>query len=174
MAVLIIAVPGAANANSYTEVAVFDAYCNDRLHAEAATEASEDNKARALIEATRELTVLNWLGNRSTDTQALAWPRKNVLNPDSSGLSTYPISVIPQRIIDATCELALQFLKAGSSDLASLDANDGVIRKKVDVLETEWAAPQYRKQGLALFPRVLKLVAPLIESNSDQVRLVRG
>lgn len=174
MAVAVIAVPSADNANSYIDVAAFDAYCNDRLNATAGTSATEDDKGRAVIEATRELDVLLWHGRRKTDTQSLSWPRQGVKNPDAPHGADFPSNVIPKRVQEATAELALQFLKAGASDIASLDPNAGVIRKRVDVLETEWAAPQQRKQGLARFPRVAQLIAPLIESTAGQIRLVRG
>ena len=165
---------GGTTSNSFISIAAFDAYCNDRLNASAGTTATEDDKGRAVIEATRELDVLPWHGRRKTDTQSLSWPRQGVKNPDDPHGADFPSNVIPKRVQDATAELALQFLKAGTSDIASLDPNMGVIRKKVDVLETEWAAPQDQVKGLARFPRVFDRLTGLYEAPTRQMRLVRG
>lgn len=172
MSVTVIAVPGAVNANSFTEVAVFDAYCNDRLNAQAGREASEDDKGRALIEATRELNTLQWVGIKASTEQALSWPREDAPIPDRR-YEYFPNDVIPNQIVDACCELALQFLKAGDTDIASIDANFGVIRKKVDVLETQWADPAQQKQGWARFPRVVAMISSLLAGSTGNLEIVR-
>jgi hypothetical protein len=143
------------------------AYCEGRLNAGAWTGA--DAQLPALVEATRDLSLLPWKGYRATAVQALAWPRTEVVNPDlpnSVGDPTaqfYADDVVPQRVKDATCELALQYLVAGTTDLASLSPTAEVIRKKVDVLDTEFARPVDRPQGLARFPRVLQFLGPLLQ-----------
>jgi hypothetical protein len=173
MAVVVVATVGASNANSFVDVATFGAYANNRLNAGVATTATDDDKGRAVIEATRELNSLTWLGLRVNGIQALAWPRTGVANPDAPGCDTYTSTEVPQRVTEATCELALQFLKAGTTDLASIDPNAGVIEKTVDVLTTKWADPSQRTQGLARFPRVMNSITPLLSSTAGQVRLVR-
>ena len=177
MAVSIVATAGSASANSYITLAEADTYMEARLNASAwETDATTDNQNRALVEATRELTTLFYQGQRADDTQALAWPRQNAIDPDrfSSGFY-YETTEIPQRVKDATAELALEFIKAGTTDVAALPATDGVIQKTVDVLSTTYADPTRRKSGLARYPRVLKLIAPLLDSAySGSLRVVRA
>jgi hypothetical protein len=184
MPVTIDATVGGPNANSYVTVADADAYLNARLNAGAWTDATADNRARALIEAQRSLTPLPWAGSRATDEQALAWPRLYVANPDAprplditgrenilrAYIVYYDDDVVPQRVKDAQCELALEFLKAGSTDLAVADGNANVIRKKVDVLETQWADPQNRTvTGLAKYTRAMSLILPLFGPGGNRV-----
>jgi hypothetical protein len=176
MAVIIDATVGGANANSYVTLAQADAYLEARLNVTAWTSATTDTKNRALVEAQRTLGPLPWAGSRTTDTQAIAWPRAYVVNPDAplpvsraarenllpQGIVFYEDDVIPQRVKDAQVELALEFLKSGATDLAVADANADIIRKKVDVLETQWADPGQRTaRGLAKYTRVMGLLLPL-------------
>lgn len=167
---------GAADANAFVTAQEFFDYVSTRLNADAGLVA-DDTRTRAIIEATRDLSALIYTGSRVDSTQALSWPRSYAIDPDAPAIDpitlgdltapgTFADDVIPQRVKDATCELALQYLKAGTNDLASLDPGIGVIRKKVDVLETEWASPTLRAQGLARFPRVMALISPLLDTGS--------
>lgn len=174
----IVATVGSATANSFVTVAECDAYCDARLNADAwNNEPDDDQKARALIGATQELSNLNWIGDgRATTTQSLAWPRAFALNPDVPwiGITYYGLTEIPKRVKDATCELALQFLILGTTDLAALDPTLNVRRKKVDVLETEYFEPQLRTKGLSRFPSVMRFVSPLVIGSGFTIPLVRG
>lgn len=167
---------GGASANSFASVAEFAAYMNNRLNSSAYSSASVDDQAKSLIEATRDLNVLAYSSRKATDAQALQWPRYFATNPDASTFVPwyFPSTLIPQRVKDATCELALEFLKAGSTDIAALDPTIGVIEKTVDVLTTKWAEPEKRRKGLARFPRVWDLISPLLEGSLGQVPIVRG
>jgi hypothetical protein len=76
---------------------------------------------------------------------------------------------------DATCELAFQFVKAGTTDLAALPTSADVASKSVDVLQTQYVDPSQRKQGLARFPRIMARIRPLMATaNAGQIRMVRG
>lgn len=180
MTISIVATVGSASSNSFVTEAEAISYMATRLNASAWTTLSgstciETEKA-ALIEATRDLSVRLWLGTRSDTVQALSWPRLFVPNPDVPfyGIYFYPSTAIPQRVKDATCELAFQFLKAGSSDLAEADPTIDIKRKKVDVLETEYVERGQRPKGLRRFPRVWNYVAPLLMDAGIGVALVRG
>lgn len=182
MPVTIVATAGAVNANSYATEAEYIAYVATRLNAPTdatvtGSTASETEK-KALIEATRELTPPPYQGERATGTQALAWPRVWAPDPDVPttlvdpetyipvGLARvvyYAETEIPQRVKDATCELAMQFVLAGTSDLASLDTSLNVTSETVGPLSTTYAPASARAQGLARFPRVLALLAPLFD-----------
>jgi hypothetical protein len=188
MPITIVATAGASNANSYITLAEADAYLDGRLNVGAWTAATTDTKNRALVEAQRTLTPLPWAGSRTTDTQALAWPRQYVANPDAPLPLTavarenltpayvvyYEDDVIPVRLKEAQAELALEFLKAGTTDLAVADSTADVIRKKVDVLETEYAKPMERVAlGLSKYSRVMSLLLPLFGPGAAS-RVVRS
>jgi hypothetical protein len=157
----IIATPGASDANSYVTLAEADTYMGARLNASAFTAATTAMRETALIEAQRTLTPLGYIGRRATETQALAWPRERAPNPDDPFGRDYSTAVVPQRVKDAACELALEFLKAGTADLAAISDSQNVIREKVDVIEVQYSEPQDRITGLALFPRIIALLTPL-------------
>lgn len=172
MSLSIVATPMSATANSFVTAAEMTAYCESRLNASAWSAA--DAQLPALAEATRDLSVLSYLGEKSTADQALSWPRRYVADPDMpvtarnrDFVGELPVDldadVVPQRVKDATCELALQYLKAGTSDLAAADANVGVVEKSVGPLTTRWSEAQRRPTGLARFPRVLALITPLLD-----------
>lgn len=160
---------GAANANSFISRAAASTYLDARLNSSAWSAATDDNKDRALIEATRTLSLLDYIGARVDDVQALSWPRQEAVNPDSPDETEFDTDEIPQRVKDATCELALEFLKAGSTDLEGTDPDAALIRKKVGPLEKEFAEPGARPSGIARFKRVSELVEPLLESDDDVV-----
>lgn len=175
----IVATAGAANANSFVTEAEAIAYAADRLNlpsgwTSVAGSTCTENEKKALIAATQDLDRLVYAGCRTTSTQRLAWPRAYALDPDTSvdhqvddytGQPFYDDDEIPTRIKDATIELALEHLRA---DITVADSAFGVVREKVDVLETEWT-PGMRLSGLARFPRVAQLVAPLLGSTGMEV-----
>jgi hypothetical protein len=183
--ITITATPGSATANSFVTAAEMTAYCDARLNASIWTAA--DAQLPALVEATRDLSLLDYEAERTDDVQALSWPRQYAINPDAptgSADPTIPVLIdglpvyfaddeIPQRVKDATCELALQYLKLGTTDAAALPSSDGVIRERVDVLETEWADPAKRAVGLARWPRVIAFIAPLLATQGGGLDIVR-
>jgi hypothetical protein len=180
MPISIIATAGAANANSFVTLAEANAYIDGRLNASSWTDASTDTKNRALVEATRDISDLTYVGTRVDLTQALAWPREYALNPDAPEFLErgeiselyYAETVIPQRVKDATCELAAQYVKAGTTDLAAVDALANVTNETVGPLSTSWG-PGGKPQGLARFPRVVGRLAPLLAAGLG-TRMVRS
>ena len=181
MSITIDASVGGASSNSHVTEVEAIAYMATRLNNSTWTSVTgstcTENEKKALIEATRELTDLRWKGRRADDTQILAWPRQWVLNPDAptvGGATYYDSDVIPQRVKDATCELAFQYLKAGTTDVAAQIANDGVQSKTVGPISTTYFAPSQRHYGLDRYPRVLKRIAPMLDQTTGAIRLVRG
>jgi hypothetical protein len=178
VSITIDATVGGPSANSFADEPTAIAFAATRLNLTGWVTVSgstcTNSEKQALVEATRELSALLYQGYRASDAQALSWPRYLALNPDmAGGASYYDPSVLPPRIINATCELAIAFLAAGTTDIAAADPSITVIRKRVDVLETEYAPVSQRAQGLARFPRVMRLIAPLLMIGSGQVRLTR-
>jgi hypothetical protein len=174
VAITIVATAGATDANSYATLAEYAAYMEGRLNA-GAFHTGVDERNRSLVEATRELDTLVWVGRKATAEQALAWPRERAESPDSPvGVLYYDNDVVPERVKVATIELALEFLRAGTTDLAALAKGGDVVRRKIDVIETEWAHPSVRARGIARFPRVMQAIGPLLAAGMfGQVRLVR-
>jgi len=170
MALVIEATAGHASANSYVTAAEMTAYCESRRNASVWTAAAAQESA--LTEATRTISLLRFKGSRTDATQALEWPRTYCPNPDvpydAEALSLSDVvyiagTIVPTRVKNATCELALQFLKAGTTDVAQPAQTDGVIEKTVDVITTKYAHPAYRQtQGIGRWPLVRDQLAPLL------------
>jgi len=175
MAISIDATVGGASSNSFTTLAEWTTYMEGRLNSDAFDDAdSDDMRNRALAEATRELSAVNWQGYRADDTQALAWPREWVLNPDDPNRDYYDNDEIPDRIKRATYELALAFLKAGTTDIVSLDTTLNVKRSQIDVISTEYYEPGHRVKGLARYPAVMREIRPLMQAAGVTSQVVRG
>lgn len=128
----IITTIGAANANSYLDVAAADLYFDDRLDAAKWTAAVTADKTRALLQAAARMQDQNWLGNRVNTIQRLAWPRVGVAKIDQAGgwyglgygggyyfYDYYRSDEIPQPVKDSQCEFALLFLSGGGGGVAA-------------------------------------------------------
>jgi hypothetical protein len=184
MPIVIVATPGASDANSYVTADEYVAYVATRLAAPA--NASTDPAAitepekKAMIEATRDLTTPRYEGERATATQSLAWPRVWAPNPDapttlidpdlfipigSSQIVYFAADEIPQRVKDAVCESAMQYLLAGTKDLSALDV--------LDVIETDYIDPSLRAKGLARWPRVIDRVGVLFSRRGAGLQVNR-
>ena len=170
---------GGASSNSYLSLGAFAARADDSaLHA-AYTAASPDDRTRALLQATARLDLEPFAGTRATTTQQRAWPRAYVPDPDrrldyAAFGGRDPLgfpqaidsTIVPERILTACAELALQLL-SGASLSASDDLRD-VVREKVGPLETEYAAASLRAPADALsrWPSVWRAIAPLLASGA--------
>lgn len=136
MAAAIDATIGGASANSYATVAQADAYFDERVPAVSSwSAATADEKIRALIQATRRLDILDWIGWRVADSQALRWPRNGVAVQD--GDDHYQNNEIPVPLQHATFEQAEVFLAAGSTDTAANVGLEGFDKIKVGPIELE-------------------------------------
>ena len=99
MAITIDATPSGANANSYQTLADAQAIVDGMVQDADVTAwaaATTDAKNRALYTATQRLDRERFIGARSTDTQALQWPRTGVRKPDTY-INTYAVG-FPFRI----------------------------------------------------------------------------
>lgn len=184
MSLTIVATAGSATANSFVTEAEAIAYMAARLNvtgwATVAGTVCTENEKKALIEATRDLSVLAWEAMRVDTTQVLSWPRRYALDPDAPSITGitdiaqlyFDTTEIPTRLKNGTCELALQYLKAGTTDLAVADPNAGVIEKTVDVITTRWQ-PYQRPTGVARFQRVLEQIGPLLSTAAGSLDVVR-
>lgn len=134
----LIATAGAADANSYATEDNGDSYMETRLHITNWTGATGDEREAALMWATRLLDKLcAWDGSKATDTQALRWPRSFIYDPDGDAVLN---TIIPQFLIDATCEYALHLI--GSDRTQTFDPELSAFNKLViGPLEMEMSNP---------------------------------
>lgn len=112
--------------NSYVTVEEATAYFADRIDAAAWTDASDSQKAQALVTATSLLDQLIWLGVATDSGQPLAFPRIGEYLDPRLGFAVAFKSPTPDRIIKATYELAYHLLN-----------NDGLLDEtgRVDTLQ---------------------------------------
>lgn len=87
-----------AGTNSYIGLADANAYFDNRLNSENWGDATSENRAKALIMATKKIDKLSYIGEKTLSTQALKFPRL---------LGSSLTSITPQEILDACCEEAL-------------------------------------------------------------------
>jgi hypothetical protein len=132
MALVIDATVGGIASNSYATLAEAETYMAERPFVSAWTASTTVEKNIVLVYAVKMMeTLLLPLGYAATDTQALDWPRSDVI--DCKG-STYEDDEIPQGVKDAQFEQALYLLTKDPTTLPSL-LSGGFSEAKADVLE---------------------------------------
>lgn len=175
MAITIDPSVGGSASNSFVTLAEMTTYMEGRLNSDAFDDATADNQNRALAEATRELSALAWLGYRTTDTQALAWPREWVRNIDDPNLDYYDNATIPERVKRATYELALAFLKAGTTDIVSLDTSLNIRSEEIGgAISTSYYEAHDRIKGMARYPAVTREITALLAGQGVTTHVTRG
>jgi hypothetical protein len=108
MALVIEATAGHASANSYVTLAEAVSYFEGRAGAEAWDDATTAERNQALVSATTRLEQEQYQGDRTSSTQALAWPRSN-LTYDGQSVDG---ATVPSFVKRATYEEALAILDA--------------------------------------------------------------
>lgn len=148
MTITIIATPGASDANSYLTVAAADTLAEERLGTLTWSTATDTNKKKALVQATRYMDTLTYIGEKATTTQSLLWPRTGA----TCGDKNYSSTIIPPEVEEATFDLAEGLLNnpglisgqgvtpstATTGELVSGVPNADLKRLKLDVMELEW------------------------------------
>lgn len=149
-----------AAATSLITVEEADDYHARRLHASDWTAAATATKQAALMWASGLLTyTVDWQGERTGDSQALAWPRSGIFDESGTEIDD---DTVPARIKDATAEYARQLifsdptadLKQDAQGLASMTVGSlkfdfrasGGMRRPVPAAVVEligdWGTPQ--------------------------------
>lgn len=124
----IIVTPGGSDSNSYATRAEADQYHTERLHNTAWTNADTATKEAALVWATRTLDAnFYWVGVKSTEEQALEWPRSGAVDRNGYGIDD---DVVPVQVKNAQSELAFLLIE-GDRTLASDPDADGVTELKL-------------------------------------------
>lgn len=114
--------------NAYIDTTDADAYFDERLYSTAWSNAADDDKARALIQATKSIDRQLLKGCKRLTDQALAFPRCYAVDQRAVGNLNYIGNIelvydgslwceteVPQTVIDACCEEALALLDRGNS-----------------------------------------------------------
>lgn len=165
MALLLVATPGASDANAYADVAAANLAATYRIGSNATGWAAltPDQKIQALVTAARDIDTLadtradGWMldftGLRASASQSMQFPR--------SGLDDWTNTEIPDPVVSANIELAFTYVPAFAStftgDVLSADpAAYRVKRKKVDVLETEYFEAGPAPTALERFPAIVQ------------------
>jgi len=143
--------------NSFATVEEADAYFEDRLDVAAWDDAAEELKAKALVTATSVLNQLDWSGIAVSETQALAFPRKELSYLDSK-LGYYTVMAsdsVPNMVVRATLELAYHLL----NNDGLLDSSGSVRSIVVGPIQLEMISSP------SVIPKtVSKLVRPLLQN----------
>jgi hypothetical protein len=164
---------GASNSESYISVADASTYHTNRGNSEWAALASDTVREQALRRATdymEQVYRLRWLGYRKLESQALSWPRDEVQRADFTYLNQfafYPDDEVPTEVKNACAELAL---RASTDDLLP-DLTQGIIRERVDVLETEY--DKYSSQ-LPRYSAIDRMLMPFLRGSSASRTVVRA
>ena len=185
MDIVINSTPGSATANSLASEAEFIAYAATLTNVPADTTVDDvvgctDTEKKALVMAFRAFNTLSWKARRTTATQSGCWPQSYAENPDAPGLYGTPSwddlyfddDEVPNRVKYGQIELALEIIRSGTTDVFAADENQGVIRKKTDVLETEWT-PYARAQGMNRYPKVMEQIGPMLANTDGGLTVAR-
>jgi hypothetical protein len=122
---------GKADADSYQTVAAFKLYCDDRGMSYAGH--SDADIERALRQGTNYIdTAFRYKGNRSLASQALEFPRSNLV--DWSG---FTITGLPVRVVRACSELAFRALSQPLME--DLDRGGKVVSESVGSISVTYA-----------------------------------
>lgn len=139
--------------NSYITLADAETYFAERLNSTEWDAETDANKTAALIQATKMIDFRSYLGGRYVSTQALAFPRAGLVD---DGI-VVDDSTVPQKVIDATCELALYLLQEDYSAPDDLSEFSAV---KVGPIEIDTKSGGRSASGQKTFPPfVLSLLA---------------
>ena len=172
---------GLANANAYADVADGDAYHAGHLYATAWTAATADNKAVALVMASRLIDAeFQFNGTRTNAVQGLQWPRARCPEPDAIHV---PLQVllpipsdfvrfdsVPKAVVQAACEMARELLIA---DRTAAPPGEGLKYYNNAGIQTGYDKGDTRPVIPAVVQAMLAKYGALIQARSGAVKLVR-
>jgi len=155
-------------ANSYTSVADADAYLSGMLYNDEWVALSPDDKARAVISATRAIdNNMNFGGFIVIFTQPLRWPRAYCPNyevytgypyggyPISMGNISwgyYPMNYIPPVLAEATALQSLELARVNRTADSVSQGSQGIQSMRVDVIDLVFKGGTGRQAGGAYLP----------------------
>lgn len=150
MPLTLIATAGSSTANTYADIDTANAHFEGRTFATTWTDATDDTKGAALVQATQILDRLEWRGYKVNSTQALRWPRSGVLDQDGYEVDW---DTIPSWLERATAELAMALMATDRTG----DTADDYKRIKVGPIELDVNTAQV---GQLIPAHVLSIIRP--------------
>jgi hypothetical protein len=146
---------GLANADAYVSLADALAYFTAHGSPAVWTAATDAQRESAIRYATLWIDGrYQWPGTIRVTTQALAWPRSGVV--DGEGRSVAYDS-LPQRLVDATCEAALQHLSNALNEI--LARGGGVQSETVGPISVSYFQSASAGRTFPYIDSLLKLIA---------------
>jgi hypothetical protein len=160
---------GLANANAYADVADGDAYHAGHLYASAWTAATADQKAVALVMASRLIDCeVQFVGVKAVAGQALQWPRLDWEDRDTG--ETMDDATLPLALAWAACELARELL---ITDRTASPAGEGLSYQNNGSIQTGYDKTDTRPIIPSVVQALLAKYGALIKAKSGAVKLVR-
>ncbi len=146
--------------NSYATVREADAYFADRLGAAAWGEASDEQKAQALVTASSILDGMSWSGEAVSQDQKMAFPRNGWFFDPFVGAEVEMGAGVPGRVVKAAFELASHYL----SEDSALESSGEVRNLSVGSIRLEFI------QKASRIPSDVKnLIRPLLVNSGARV-----
>lgn len=172
MPLTLVATAGAANANAYATQAAALAAADYRIGPTgvAFKALTSDQQIQALVSAASDIDslgdarvdgwIVDFLGERATDTQSMEWPRADT--------GVFDDNELPSDLVKANIELAFTYaplFAAGTTDPLNADTSLARVKEKtVDVLTTIWFEPGPTAQALERFPAMVqRLLSSLLD-----------
>ena len=156
-----------ASANSYYSLVSATTYITTIGRSSEWTSFSTTTQNAALIRACYFMETLDWNGTKTSSTNPLEWPRRNVLDRNGYYISA---TGIPLHIKWVQTELAIRFIN-DNDPLPDQDTSGNIVRERVDVVEIE-----YERGGASQIPSmpyIYVLLKPWIRSKNI-VEIVRA
>lgn len=162
-----IADAGAIDANTYCTREEGDRYHRTHLYNTVWTLADDWRRDAALIWATRLLDEqASWLGTKASSTQALRWPRTDVMDADGD---EFPSDAIPTWLKNATAELARYLLTEDRTEERSY----GLKSVKADVVEVEFDSADEKPVIPTSVRSMISAYGSLLGSSQGWIKLER-
>jgi hypothetical protein len=157
---------GKSDAESFISVADADTYHSNRANTAwaALTTANKEAYLRRATDYMEQVYRMRWFGFRKTTTQALDWPRINVMVEDIAVSFMVSTTIVPTEVKNACAEMAL---KASTATLAA-DIQREKVRTKVGPIEVEYRAGGVQFTKYRAIDNMLKIY--LQPSSSKMVR----
>jgi hypothetical protein len=172
---------GKPDANTYADLDDGNAYHAGHLYASPWTAATDEQKAVALVMATRLIDAeFQFNGTRTSVVQALQWPRGMCHDPDAIQVpmsvllplpSDYvPFDCVPKAVVDATCEVARALL---IEDRTANPLGEGLAFTGLGASQTSFDKSDRRPVIPYVAQAMLVKFGSLILNKSGAVRLKR-
>ncbi len=119
MTLTIVTTAGATDANSYCSLAEAEAYAATVVDSTVWVAKTDEQKKAAIIQAARWMNTFQWVGMRSSQTQAMAWPRCEQYTVRFDGLITDGTGyLLDQDGYQVASDTIPVFIKNANADLA--------------------------------------------------------